>query len=264
MQAETPLDRAHAALTVSADAEALFYRGLLDAVLFVLLESEARDETLVPRVFQLEDGPVILAFDSEERLASLDAGPVPYAALPGRVIVAQMAGQGLGLGLNLGTGAGSEMLLPPDALDWLAQHLGQSPHRVTALPEQFHAARLPQQLSAMLALGFAGALGLADRALLVAVRYGDGRHGHLLAIVDAKPGSEPALTHSVAESLAFSGLDAAELDVAFLAGDDPVLLRIAAVGLLFELPVEPTSPAKPPATPPGAPGMDPDRPPKLR
>lgn len=264
MQAETPLDRAHAALTASADAEALFYRALLDAVLFVLLESEARDETLVPRVFQLEGGPVILAFDSEERLATLDAGPVPYAALPGRVIVSQMAGQGLGLGLNLGTGVGSEMLLPPDALVWLSQHLGQSPHLVTALPEQFHAARLPEQLRAMLAHGFAGAPGLADRALLAGVRYGDGRQGHLLAIVDAKPGSEQALTHSVAESLAFSGLDAAELDVAFLAGDDPVLLRIAAVALQFELPVLQATPATPPTTPPGAPGMDPNRPPKLR
>jgi hypothetical protein len=57
-------------------------------------ESEAEGDTLAPRVFALEDGPVVLAFDSEDRLAEFTGAPAPYAVLPGRVIAAQLAGQG--------------------------------------------------------------------------------------------------------------------------------------------------------------------------
>ena len=100
-----------------------FYRLLADATLFLLLEREAEGERVDPRVFDLPDGPVLLAYDSEERLAVMGDGPLPYAALPGRLIAQQMLGQGLSLGLNFGTGAASEALLPPEALRWLCEML---------------------------------------------------------------------------------------------------------------------------------------------
>jgi hypothetical protein len=60
------------------------------------------------------------------------------------------------------------------------------------------------------------------------------------------------------EALVFSGIEAGELDVAFLRASDPAAAVMARVALRFDLP----SPAEPAA--PVAPGMDPARPPKLR
>ena len=63
---QTALDQAHAAMRTGGEAEALtFYRLLADATLFLLLEREAEGERIQPRVFDLEDGPVLLAVDAE-------------------------------------------------------------------------------------------------------------------------------------------------------------------------------------------------------
>ena len=72
----TLLDAAHAALSADPENDALrlrFFERLADGELFLLLDREAdgRDgaETLEPRIFPLEMGPVVLVFDREERLA---------------------------------------------------------------------------------------------------------------------------------------------------------------------------------------------------
>ena len=112
----TPLDQAHAAMLSGDEAEARqFYRVLADTALVLLLEGEAEGDAIRPLVFELTDGPVLLAFDSEDRLAGFQDGPAPYASLPGRVIAGLLKGQGIGLGVNLGVGA-SEMMLPAEAI----------------------------------------------------------------------------------------------------------------------------------------------------
>jgi hypothetical protein len=211
-----------------------------------------------PRVFALEDGPVVLAFDREERLASFAGGIAPYAALPGRVIARLLQGQGIGMGVNLGV-APSSMLLPPEAMDWLAETLEAAPEEVAALPEEFIAPSVPEAVIAALDAKLARAGGLAVAALLSGVRYADERRGHLLALIDAAPGSEAALARAMNEALVFSGVEAGEIDVAFLAADAPAAGIMARVALRFDLPV----PERPALTP-AAPGMDPARPPKLR
>ncbi|OYX22830.1 MAG: hypothetical protein B7Z10_12455, partial [Rhodobacterales bacterium 32-66-7] len=110
----TFLDAAHAAVTADPENEALrlrFFERLADGEMVILLEREAEGQKLEPRVFDLEDGPVVLIFDREERLAAFSGGIAPYAALPGRVIAGMLKGQGIGLGVNLGV-ASSSMLLP--------------------------------------------------------------------------------------------------------------------------------------------------------
>lgn len=259
----TPLDHAYAAMVQGDEADALrFYQLLADATLFLLLDHEAEGERINPRVFDLPDGPVLLAYDSEERLAALDQGPQPYAALPGRIIAQHLAGQGVALGLNFGTGAASETLLPPEAIGFLAERLGAEPAAVQARPVAFHApAALPEALADALTFCLEGAAGLAQAALLVGVSYDDGRRGHMLALVNAHPAAQDALARAVAEALSFSGLDAGELDVTFLAADDPVLGPLAKPARLFEIPEPVAAPA--PAAP-QAPGSNPDRPPILR
>lgn len=263
----TELDRAHAAMQAGGDAEALrFYQILADATLYLLLDHEAEGERINPRVFDLEDGPVLLAYDTEERLAALGQGPqpdaaLPYAALPGRIIAQHLAGQGVALGLNFGSGAPSEVMLPPEAMGWLAEMLETAPESVEALPEAFFSPQgLPDALTDALTFTLSGAAGLAQAALLVAVRYAGGRRGHILAVIGAPPTAQEALARALAEALAFSGIEAGELDVTFLAGDDAAVAGMARVAQIFEVPDQVVTPVVERA----APGSDPARPPLLR
>lgn len=256
----TLLDAAHAAVSADPENEGLrlrFFERLADGELVVLLEREAVGDRLEPKVFELEDGPVVLVFDREERLAGFTGGIAPYAALPGRVIAGMLKGQGIGLGVNLGV-APSSMLLPPEALDWLAETLDGGPDEAEAVPESFAAPQVPEAVLAGLDAKLARAAGLAAAAVLAAVVYRDGRRGHLLAVLDAVQGAEGALAQAMREALVFSGVEAGELDVVFLASGDPVAEAMGRVGLRFDLPV-----AEAPAGP-AAPGMDAERPPKLR
>lgn len=261
----TPLDLAYEAMAAAADeddsARLRFYERLADGEMILLLESEPEGETLSPRVFELEDGPVVLVFDTEERLAEFAGMIAPYAALPGRAVAGLLAGQGIGLGINLGV-APSSLLLPPFAVDWLAETLAHGPEEAEARPEAFHApAGLPERLVAGLDAKLARAGGLAACALLAGVRYEGGRQGHMLAFIDAVEGARAALARAASEALTFSGIEAGEMDVAFLGAEEPAAAAMARVALRFDLPV-PAAAAEPAA--PQAPGMDPARPPILR
>ncbi|MFZ1510949.1 MAG: SseB family protein, partial [Tabrizicola sp.] len=95
--------------------------------------------------------------------------------------------------------------------------------------------------------------------VLAGVVYKDGRRGHLLALLDTVAGAEGPLARAMNEALVFSGIEAGELDVVFLAAGSSSARAMARVGLRFDLPqpeVQDMAPA--------APGMDPARPPKLR
>ncbi len=257
----TLLVAAHAAVSADPENETLrlrFFERLADGELVLLLACEATGGNLEPKVFDLEEGPVVLVFDREERLASFSGGIAPYAALPGRVIAQLLKGQGIGLGVNLGV-APSSMLLPPEALDWLAATLEDGPEELEAQPRDFVPPLVPEAVVAALDAKLARAGRLAAAAVLAGVVYRDGRRGHLLAFLDAAPGAEAALARAMQEALVFSGVEAGELDVAFLASGEVAAGAMARVGLRFDLPqpqVQDLAPA--------APGMDPSRPPKLR
>ena len=254
----TLLDAAHAAVSADPENVALrlrFYERLADGEMILLLAREAVGDQLEPRVFDLEGGPVVLVFDREERLSAFSAGMAPYAALPGRVIAGMLKGQGIGLGVNLGV-APSSMLLPAEAMDWLAMALETGPEAAEGVPEEFLAPKgLPEAVLTGLDTKLAKAAGLASAALLAAVVYAGGRRGHMLAFLDAAPGAEAALARAVSEALVFSGVEAGEIDVAFLASEAAVAVAMARVALRFDLPeVTPPEPAPPPA----------DKPPRLR
>jgi hypothetical protein len=254
----TELDQRYAALLSGGDAEGMaFYRALADAELFVLLEAEAQGEVMTPRVFDLADGPVLLAFDSEERMAGFSDQVLPYAALPGRVVAGQMVGQGLSLGLNLGSGAASEVILPPEALDWLMVMLDQAaPQALELRVAAFEAPSVPGSVLDMLA----GALVGVARAYVVGVRYDGGRRGQMLVLTGVEAAAEGKVLRAVTEALAFSGLDASALDTVFREEGDALLARLAGVALVLEGEVA----AEVVPEVPSGPGMDPGRPPILK
>lgn len=265
----TPYDRAHAAMEADPENEAArlaVFDRLADAELFLLLEEEPEGDDIRPQVFETEEGDFVLAFDLEERLAAFSDGePAPYAALPGRVIAQHLAGEGVGLGINLGV-ADSAFLLPPEALEWLTHTLTHTPEEAQARPVAFEGPSLPPGALALLLPAFEAKfdqlMGLASHALLGGVTYEGGRRGHVLAILGAPEAARPGIAKAMAEALAFSGLEAGELDVTFLEQADPaaqILLEKALVLHLPELVEE-----EPEAHKPAAPGMDPTKPPILR
>jgi hypothetical protein len=257
----TAIDAAHAAMEAAPgddSARLRFWGAVAGAELFLMLAGEEAEGQITPAEVEVEGLTFVLAFDTEERLAGFAGEAVPYAALSGRRLMAMLAGQGMGVALNPDV-APSAMLVPPEAVDWLAETLGDAPPIAEArIEEVFVPKGLPEIVVSALDQRLAAAGGMAQAAWLVAARFAGGRRGHVLAVVGAAAGAESALAEAVSEALRFSGVAAGAVDVTFVACDSPVVARLARVGLRFDLP----TPAMPVA--PGAPGMDPARPPKLK
>ena len=254
----TPLDAAYEAMAQAEDGDDLtrldFYARLAEGEMFLLLEREPKGDAVEPRLFDLEDGPVALVFDRPDRVSDFTGGPAPFAAMSGRTAVGLLSGRGIGLGVNLGV-APSSILLPPDAVDWLADTVARVPQEARGTPEEVLPPQVPERLLRALDAKLTTAAGLARTAYLAGVRYAGGARTHLLAFVEPVPGAEPALARAAGEALTFSGIEAGTLDVAFLKPSDALAPRLAKVGLRIDLPAPPRFEPRPP----GAGG-----PPKLR
>lgn len=248
----TLLDDLHAAMTAGPEDDAArlrWYGALAAAELVLWLEREAEDDSLRPEVLELAEGRFVLAFQDEGRLAALAGRPVPYAALPGRVIAGMLAGQGIGLAVDAAT------FLPPEALAWLAGVLDGAPEAARFTAE---ALLPPGTVPDAVAAGIARVIGTSRTggAWLVTALAG-GRRGLLLVVAGAGD-AEAELARALREAVVFSGAEAGTLDIAFLAADAPAVAAAQRVGVSF-------APAPPPeATRPAAPGTDPERPPRLR
>lgn len=250
---ETRLDTAFLAMEDSDAARLTFYERFADSELFLLLdETSVTPET--PLQFETSDGPMILVFDSEERLGAFAGGPAPYAALPGRAIARMLAEQGVGIAFNPDV-APSSMVIPPKAIAWLCTTLDSGPRHHEARPTLLQAPLAPPELIEALDRKLAAATGLGDRAWLAGATYADGTRALFLAVIAPRPGAESALARAVSEALTFSGVEDRTLDVGFFAADDPITEILGRVGLGFALPL--------PEAPP-APMRDPDTPPRLR
>ena len=256
----TPLDQAHALMTGAPEDDAArlrFYERIADSELFLLLEAEPVGDQISPIV--LEEAYVIV-FDRAARLAAYVGDVAPYVALSGRAIAGMLAGQPLGMAVNVGV-APSEILLPADAVAWLRDTLAHEPGQVEARIERvLPPAGLPETLIAAIDAKLATATGMAAGAFLVAVEYEGGGKGHMLAFVGGIERAQDALVRAASEALTFSGIEAGAMDVGFFAPSDPVVEKLARVGLRFDLPQGEGLQQ----TPRMAPGSDPSKPPILK
>ena len=260
MSDETPLDIAHRAMMAQESddtARLRFYERIADVELYLLLEDEPNDDQITP---VLLNEAYVLVFDRAERLGEYVGASAPYVALSGRAIAGMLDGQDLGIAVNLGV-ATSEILLPATALSWLRETLAQEVGEVEAQIEKVLPPKgLPETLIAAIDAKLATATGMAAGAFLVAVDYAGGGRGHLLGFVGAIPRAQDALVRAASEALTFSGIEAGAMDVGFFASDDPVVAKLAKVGLRFDLPQGEGLQQ----TPRMAPGMDPSKPPILK
>ncbi|MSU89188.1 SseB family protein [Rhodobacteraceae bacterium 2CG4] len=259
MTAATALDRAHARMLAAGETEAArrgFFAALAAAELCVLLEEEpaAGSDRVRPLTVDSEAGPVVLAFDTADRLAGFVAGPAAMAALPGRELAALLAGRGLGLGLNL-SAAPSAMLLPAEAMSWLAEAVAVAAEVPAASVAGISAPRgLPGGFTAALAEALPRLPARPQRALLVHAARTDGAGGPLLALVGVPETARAGCGTALAEALGLAGYAAQALDLVFLDAGAALAGRMAPHALVLDLP----GPA------PAIPGADPDRPPNLR
>lgn len=260
MTDETPLDAAHAAMLASPEddnARLRFFERVADVELFLLLEEEPQGDQISPAL--LEEAHV-LVFDRAARLAAHVGQSAPYVALSGRAIAGMLDGQPLGMAINIGV-APSEIILPAEALDWLRDTLAQQATEVEARLETVLPPKgLPEMLIAAIDAKLATATGMAAGAFLVGVDYAGGGRGHLLAFVGAIPRAQDALVRAASEALTFSGVEAGAMDVGFFAPGDPVVEKLARVGLRFDLP-QGEGLQHTPRLPPGS---DPAKPPILK
>lgn len=257
---DTPLDLAYMAMQNNEAAAPAFYERFLEAELFLLLEGEVAGDEARPMVMETSDGALVLVFDLEERMAAFSDTPSDYVALSGRRIARMLAGQGVGIGLNLGE-AVSAMVLPVEAVAWLAEASMGDDETVEAKPLEIgKPVGVPEALIVALDGKLANMGGVVGAAHLVSVRFEGGEQGHMLVLVNVPEAAKTGVSEALSEALRFSGIEAGQLDLAFLAVDDPHLERFVRVGLGFEIPelLMPKTPA------PKAPGMDPSKPPILR
>ena len=258
---ETPLDAAHARMTAAPDDDAArvaFYDVFADTEIVLLLAGEGDADRVQPAVVEAGGARYVVVFDTEARLAGFSGRVADYAALSGRGLAEMLAGQGMGIALNPDV-APSAMLIPAEAVHWLAATLAHAPQeaqgRVSAMAAP---GALPPRLTEALGRKLRGAGGLAEAAWLVPATYQGGARGHLLAFVGAVPDAQPGLAAAVGEALTFSGIEAGAMDVTFVEPGTPVAERLGRIGLAVPLP-RPVAPEGP-----AAPGMDPDRPPRLK
>ena len=217
---------------------------LADTELFVALTRDPEGDEIELRTFPLDETPVALACDAEDRLAGFMGGPVAYAALPGRVLADLLRRQGTGLLVN--PGHPSEMLLDAGLLDWLAGALSSAPTadearlRLTA-PAPVTVKALVQPLSERLA----DMRGLIAGAALVGVGgEADGPASHLLLIAGAPDDRQPAIAKALSETLAFLPEQAGGVDISFTDQDFP------AAALRFDMADPQPAPAPRPKGPP--------------
>jgi hypothetical protein len=245
--AETPLARA-AKLFLSRpgdDAARLrLYEVLSGAELVLPLSGDVEGEEVTPETVEVEGVPHVVAHDGMQAFAS--GGARPTATLSGLALAQMLAGQGAGIALNL-VGLGEPLLVAPEAVDWLARSLAEGPQRAEARPVAVRPPKgLPPALLTAIDRRLAQGEGLARAAWLAGVEWSDGARGHLLAFVGARPGAEEPLAAGINAAVALSGAGGVRLDVTFLSEGDPVLARLAKVGLRFDLEDESEAPTGPP------------------
>jgi hypothetical protein len=255
---ETALDTAHAAMEAAPGDDRLrlaFLERLIDAELYILLERPA-EKSLEPQLLELEEGPVVLVFDRETRLAEVAPDGASMAELSGRALVEMLKGAGLGLGLNLGA-APSAFLLPPDGVAWLADLVAARPRLGSKPPAEV---RPPEGLSDHLLGALEAKLPtMAGMAQAIGLATGSGAEGSrlLIAVFGAGLGTESAIATAIGEALNFSGADAGNVDMIFPVPGSEAEARLQRVALCREIP------RPEPAAEPGPPGLNPSQPPKL-
>lgn len=112
----TPLDEALEGAKTSQCKRNAFYGLLLNTTVYIPMHETETDETFNPILADIDGTTYLMMFDSEEKLSSWAQAPLPYAILPGHVVVEITQGN-IHWALNPGTA--HTKILVPDEIQWL-------------------------------------------------------------------------------------------------------------------------------------------------
>ncbi len=263
---QTLLDKAYLEMQAQngeGPAVLRFYERLVDAALFMILESEPEHDIVKPLVLDTSEGSLVLAFDREDRLAGFVENPTPYIGISGRELIDMLAKNHLGLGLNFGE-APSSTQVSVETVHWLVDILAKTTDQLVSQPKSFTSPKSTDaEFMSALAYKLASMAGVIEKALLVSVDYENGDSGLMLALTGVPEEAKPALIGAISETVKFSDDNNLKIDVSFIEPATEIFNKITAVALQFDLP-EPQEKPVISDRKPAAPGMDPDNPPILR
>ncbi|MEL6283386.1 MAG: SseB family protein [Pseudomonadota bacterium] len=246
--AQTVVTRLDAAWVASAEAPeddaaaARFIDVLLAEPLFCPVWSSEPDnepaaDDVQPKMVEIDGADTLLLFDSEDRLAAYVEEPTDFVALPGRAFFTMVAGQSVQFALNLNV-APSSTVLPVEAVASIAEFVGSNDD-VLSVDGDFEVqtpADLPEDLLGALGGRLLAASDLVEQAWLVAANTPAGP-SLILAMTPPQEGVDPDRLQALTEELGQLGgslLEGDALDIAVCMPEDPIVRRIAQVGLRLD------------------------------
>lgn len=266
MTAGTRLDAVFVSAMAAKDESAMaaFYDALAATTLFMPIEGDPDGEDAAPMALELEGGPTVLVFDTEERLAEFVEKPTGYAAAPGRTVIEMAARAGAQIGVNLGPSP-SATLLPVDVVAWIAEAL-TTPVEIRDLSKVLLSP--PESPDVDLLEALAGRLAefsdVVAEAWLVSAETGEAAPELALILLPragvASQGDElaEALSEGVARAVQHATPGQRPPDIALIAEGARPLEVARRVGIGLHAVVEEVRVAR------AAPGSDPAKPPKLK
>ena len=252
------MDKTYARMQAAPNSDAAglrFYEAFCDTNLHVLVNAD-----LSLQIFETSQGKLILAFDTEERMAEFVEQPTEFIKMPGRELVTQLKETDIGIGLNLNV-APTSQILTPEILDWVSALLSVDS---TLMVDQVAGFSADCQLSdddrTALTDRLVNFTGVVKAAYICGVTYADGATADALFFIDCDQDIEADLFTAMIETQKFAMDSSADLAIKFISSDSPALPEIQRHGHQLHIP----APIVTPTFQPSAPGMDPNKPPKLR
>lgn len=249
-QIETALDLAFERARANPDETPAFYDALFSATIFLPIEGaydEAGEEStedassIAPILYEIEDLPTLMIFDTEDRLARWAEEPLDYVGMTGRQLFSMFDSEQQ-VALNLGV-APSSVVIPQEVVEWLheraqdplqAEEVAQgSSIDVTPPPE------LPSEALARITARIAGLRRDLDEAVIFSLAIDDEQEAAhrriVLGIVPSEAGAEgpQAIASALAEAAqgAFSG--ERPVEIALLNAESELMEKAREVGLVL-------------------------------
>lgn len=216
-----------------------FYETLAEARIYVLLDDTIENEKYEPKVFSLKDARYLLAFDVPEQADELTGSTAATSPTLGMDVFKLLRGRDIGLGINMG-GTSSATLISGETIDMICAYYegtAGEPLVADADTSQFRALLAPQGFPDTLQNALTDALGpfaqTFSTAVLLKAEYEEGRTGYIVAVAGSGEPDRSGIAGAIDSALVSSRRGDVQLDVAFLAQDDPMANRIERVGLVL-------------------------------
>ena len=252
---DTPLDIIIKKIAASdiVDNRLILFRRFLETELFILIDDP---ENPKPKLMQIDQGVILLAFDLEEKLIDFAGESSFFISMSGRRLISQNASIGIAVNLN---NSGGGYILTDEVIEWLMKNTQVTKEVLQSTTNEIASPSIiTEQFVELLDEALAASFGLAEYAILVQDLTKLKSKSLLLIFVGSVKLYHDALAQQASEAFSLSGIQDIILDITFCKSEDELVKKALLVGLRFDLPqIEKPSEPK-------APGMDPTKPPLLR